>query len=351
MKNILKILAFTLMAMLLLGIKGAKAGEEYKKVIKKEFAINADAQVNISNKFGKVHFTNWEKNEVAIEVTITVDAKSEQAAEKRFSKIDINISGSNSLVTATTKIDDGISGNKGYFSIDYMVHIPVTVNLDVTNKFGDIFINELTGKSRIDLGYGNLEVRKLDHADNLMEIKFGKARINSMKGAVLTLKYSTMKLDYAGSLRLNSKFSDLDAQRIIALNMVLEGGNLDMQKSSVLESRSKFSDIDVERIDKSLNLDIQYGQCRVGDMAADFSDINIRNKYGDVTIDMAESARYNLDAEMKFCELDYPEDKAWFSFRSGKPTEKTYRGVIGGGEEKAASSVTVRSEFGNVKLR
>ncbi len=350
MKTIIKIAFFLLVFIFLLGIKGAKAHDEYTKLIKREFAVNPDAQLTVSNRFGKVHCANWEKNSINFEVTITVSAANEKDAEKKFNQIIIDFTDSPSAVTANTNVQKTRNSNEGKFSIDYLINMPTTISLDLTNKFGDIYINEIQGKSRISLGYGNLEVKKLGNSDNLLDIKFSKARINWIKGAVVTLKYSEMTLDYAGSLRLDSKFSNLDAEKIIALNVVFEGGKLNMENSSAIDSRSKFSDFDIQRIEQSLNLDIQYGNCEVHEMPADFTSVNIRNKYGDVSIGLSEQAKYNLEADLKFCDLDFPSDKAKFSFRSTTPTETIYKGIIGGTESPTAK-VNVHSEFGNVRLK
>jgi hypothetical protein len=350
MKTILKLAIFALIFIFLLGIKGAKASEEFKKVIRKEFQVNSDALLTLNNKFGKIQITNWEKNEISIEVTITVNASDQESAGKKFSRFNIDFSSNASAVSAITAIEDSKSSGKGHFSVDYIVQAPATNSLDITNKFGDIFINEVQGKARIDLGYGNLEVRKMDNSDNLVEVKFGKARFNAIKGAVMTLKYSELNIDYAGSLRLNSKFSDLQAGKIIALNMVMEGGKLNMQKSSSIESRTKFTDIEIERLDQSLNLEIQYGKCEIEEIPADFSTIIVKNKFGDISLNISEQARYSLEAGMKFCELDYPESKAKFSYRSVASTEQSLKGIIGGGEGTPASKVTITSEFGDVSL-
>lgn len=350
MKAIIKIAFFVLALLLILGIKGAKAHAEFSRVIKKEFTVNPDAQLVVNNRFGKVHCANWEKNSISFEVTITVTAADQKEADKKFLRIAIDFSGSPSSVTAITNMDELKNSGKGKFSIDYMVNMPGTVNLDVTNKFGDIFINELQGKARINLGYGNLEAKKLGNSDNLLDIKFSKARVNWITGAVLSLKYSDMKLDYAGSLRLDSRFSNLDAEKIVVLNVVFQGGTLTMENSSAVDSKSKFSDIDIQRIEQSLNLDIQYGNCEVHEMPADFTSVNIRNKYGDVSIGLNDQAKYSLEADLKFCELDFPSDKAKFSFRSTTPTANAYKGTIGG-SDSPLSKVIVHSEFGNVSLK
>ncbi|MFZ4522545.1 MAG: hypothetical protein ACOYNC_12625 [Bacteroidales bacterium] len=350
MKTTMKITFFILALILLLGIKGAKAHEEFTKVIKKEFPVNPDALLTIDNRFGKIHCTNWDKNSVAIDVTITVTAADQEEADKKFKRISVDFSDSPSGIQAKTNLDEVKNSGRGKFAIDYMVSMPVSINIDLTNKFGDIFINEIQGKARINLGYGNLEARKLGNSDNLLDIKFSKARVNWIKGAVLSLKYSQMTLDYAGSLRLDSKFSDLDAEKIIALYVVFEGGKLNMENSSAVDSKSKFSDIEIQRIEKSLSLDIQYGSCDVHEMPADFTSVNIRNKYGNVSIGLSEQAKYSLEADLKFCDLDFPEEKAKFSYRSTTPTEKSYKGIIGA-SDAPTSKVVVKSEFGNINLK
>jgi hypothetical protein len=350
MKTIFKIAFFILAFIFILGIKGAKAHDEFTRVIKKEFAVNPDAQLTVNNRFGKVHCANWEKNTVSFEVTITVTAADQEEAEKKFKRIAIDFTDSPAAVTAITNMEEIKNPGRGRFSIDYMINMPLNINLDVTNKFGDIYINEIQGKAKINLGYGNLEAKKLGNSDNLLDIKFSKARVNWIKGAVLSLKYSDMQLDYAGSLRLDSKYSNLDAEKIIALNVVFEGGKLNMENSSAVDSKSKFSDIDIQRIEQSLNLDIQYGNCEVHEMPVDFTSVNIRNKYGNVSIGLNDQSKYSLEADLKFCDLDYPEEKAKFSYRSTTPTAKSYKGTIGGGDTPG-SKVTVKSEFGNVSLK
>jgi hypothetical protein len=348
MKSMIRFLSVVIFYVTTINISFAH--DEFTRVIKKEFAVNADAQLIIDNSFGKVHCNNWDKDIVEIEVLITAYAPDEKYANKILEKVNVTISGSASLVEARTTITDG-GYNKGRsgVSVDYTVNMPTSVNLDLTNKFGDIFINELGGKGKINLGYGNLEANKFSNSDNLIDIKFSKANIKSIKGAVVSLKYSDLELGYAGSLRLDSKYSNIDAEKIISLLVNFEGGKLNMENSSVIESKSKFSDLNVTRLEKSLSLDIQYGNCEIDEMLSDFTNISIRNKYGNVSVGIPENANYALDAEMKFCNLDFPEDKAIINQRIITNTSKSYKASIGK-ESEPMAKIYVRSEFGNVSL-
>jgi len=334
----------------LLQAGAAFADDDYSRVIKKEFDVNPDANLVLNNKYGKIHCNNWEKNTIQIEVTVTVTAGKQETADKIMNGISVVFNANPSQVEAKTVIDEIKARGRRYFQIDYMIHLPSTINLDITNKFGDIYLNEVTGKCKINLSYGNLDANKLGHGDNLLDLKFSNADVNWMKGAVVLLKYSNFDLDYAGSLRLDSKFSNLKADKIIALNVSFEGGRLDMEANEVMDCRSKFSDIDVQRLEQSLSLDIQYGSCDIHEVAPGFSAITVRNKYGDVNVEIPEGAAYTLDAQLKFCELEFPERNSKFSYRSQTSTEKVYKGTVNGGDETPKAKVTITSEFGNVSL-
>ena len=323
--------------------------DDYSRVIKKEYAVNPDAKLIIENKFGKVHCDNWDKNSISIEVTTTVEASNEDAAAKILDKIYIGINASVSQVEARTVFAEGDFHGRNRIHVDYKITMPVTISLDLTNKFGDIYINELGGKGKIDLSYGNMEVNKLTNSDNLLNIKFSKADIGSIQGAVLSLKYSDIRIDYAGSLRLDSKYSTIDASQVISISGNYEGGKLNMENSTAVDSKSRFSDLNITRITKSLNLDLQYGNCDVDEMPADFTSINVLNRYGNVSIGISKEASYSLDANLKYCNLDFPEEKANMTQKIVTNTTKSYKATVG----KAAnpsSRVTIQSDYGNVSL-
>jgi len=351
MKTALKITIIILLATLVVGLKGANINE-YTRVINKEFNVNSDAQLTVSNKFGSIHCTNWDKNVVAFEVKVIVEAANDNMAAKILEKINVNFTGTPSLVEALTMIEEMHNSGKSRFQVDFNISLPSSLSIDLTNKFGDIYVNEASGKARINLSYGNLDVNKLDNSDNLIELKFcSSAKVRSIKGAVVNLKYSTLDIDYAGSLRLDSKYSNLNANKIVALNVSFEGGEVDVKNSSSVESRSKFSDIDIDRVEQSLNLDIQYGSCSVKDIGSGFTSISIKNKYADVHVRLPEGSVYNLDALLKYCELDFPEDNSSLNFRSVTPTSSEFRGVVGSRDAKPKASVVVRSDYGSVSLK
>jgi hypothetical protein len=348
MKTILNIIP--LLALIFILAPGVgRAHDDYTKVIKKEYTVNPDAQVILENKFGQIHCNNWDKNMVSIEVRITVTASSQESAGKLFDLVDIVSNGSPTQVEERTVFNkEGFSGNSK-INVDYTVNMPASVNLNLTNKFGDVFLNELSGKGNLTLAYGNLEVNKLLNSDNVIDIKFGKGNLQYITGAVVSMKYSELKVDYAGSLFIDSKFSDFNGDKILSLSIGSEGGKINIESSSEITGKSKFSDLNISHLDKKFDLDIQYGDCDVNQISPDFTLVSIRNKYADVKIDIPSGASYTLDADMKFCDLDFPEDKADITQKISTNTSKSFRATVGK-KPNPEAKVIIRSEFGNVSL-
>ena len=348
MKTIYKFLPVLLLIFILFPGR-VSAHDDYTKVIKKEYTVNPNAQVILENKFGQIHCNNWDKNMVSIEIRITVTASSLEKANKLLDLVNIASEGSPSKVETRTVFDkEGFSGNSKV-NVDYTVNMPATVELNLTNNFGDVFLNELSGKGNFNIAYGNVEINKLMNSNNVIDIKFGKGDIHYITGAMVALKYSELKVEYAGSLYVDSKFSNLEGNKIISLSMGFEGGKVDVENSSVVTGTSKFSDLSFSHLDKKIDLDIQYGNCDIDQIAADFTLVSVRNKYGSVTVNIPSGSSYRLDAELKFCDLDFPDDQANFTQKIIGNTSKSYRAIVGKNPNPEAK-VIVRSEFGNVSL-
>jgi hypothetical protein len=348
MKTISKIIP-VIALIFILAPRFVHAREEKTKVIKKEYTINPNAQVSFENKFGQIHCNNWDKNIVSVEVRINVAASSEEKVNRLFAQVNIENEGSATNVQFRTIYDkEGFSGSSR-ITVDYTVYLPVTVDLSLTNKFGDIFLNELSGTGNFDIAYGNMEINKLSNSKNVINIKFGKGDIKYITGAVVSLKYSEMELEYAGSLFMDSKFSNLDAKKIVSMNMGFEGGKLDIINCSVITGTSKFTDLSFTHLDKTIDMDIQYGNCDVDFLDADFSLVSVRNKYGNVSINIPKGTSYSLEADLKFCDLDFPENDANLTQRISTNTSKSFKGTVGK-KSNPEAKVIVKSEFGNVSL-
>ncbi len=342
--------SFVLLLSIFLSVQLYARKDNFTKTVSKSFDVNSDASIFIKNKFGKVNFINWDKNTVYIEVTITVEASGEDKAQKFFDKIDISISGNSNRVTAITNFSQKSNNNNNDFSIDYIVKLPKSLNIEVENKFGDIIINEVDGKCNVELGYGKIEAKRLMNQDNNLVIKFSSGFIGYVESSDLELKYSELDIDEAGTMTAETKFSEFKVGNIRTLT--LETGYDDDYIGNVndIDIESGFSDIEIRSLEKRLTADCEYGGLTVKQVGKDFSLIDITNSFADATIGLYPGVGFKIVANVKMGDLDFPEDNARLSVVDLSGSSKKYEGVVGDGDGTMAK-ILVKAKYSDITLR
>ena len=345
MKSIIKI--SLLIAMM--GIVSATfAGrDDYSKNIKEEFPVNPDALLIIKNKYGEVHCQAWNKNVISIEVTITVEASSQEKAERTFDKIHVELSGNKSKVEGITTLSGSFRNVD--FSIDYAIMIPKTVNIDFTNKFGDLFIDELDGISKILLEYGDMEIMALNNEKNDLILKFSDGEVGYMKQARLELSYSDFELQGSDLVNIESQFSDVQLGAMGETSVSSKYDDFTIEKTGNIECRARFSGLDIDRLEGDFNFDIQYGGLDV-DLISSFLKGYVETSFASVELSFSEQLSFRLDAKLSFGDLSYPRNKSSIHHEEVGYTTNNYEGIIGSDEETSAM-LTIRSKNAGVCLR
>lgn len=128
--------------------------EDFNKTYKEKYDVDKGASMVIRNKFGDIHCQAWDESSVDITVTIKVDAFSQEKANRVFEKIDVELGGTRTKVEGITTVG---SISNADFSIDYNIRMPRWINIDLDNKFGDIYLDEADGMVKINLEYGAME--------------------------------------------------------------------------------------------------------------------------------------------------------------------------------------------------
>lgn len=105
-------------------------------------------------------------------------------------------------------------------------------------------------------------------------------------------KYTEIELGNAGNIYLNSSYDD----------------KFSFDEIDSFEcTDSKYTDYNFETVNSSFKLLSYDDNVKIGEMAADFTEIKIEGKYGDFRIGIPESAQCQLLIDMKYGSVDYPE--------------------------------------------
>lgn len=329
------------------------------KTITREFDASGIELLKINNRYGDVEIVSSGNNKINIIVDVQLSHPNDSKAEKLLSMIDILFSENDNTIEARTDIDrqfklNGIGSNRS-FSIDYRVEMPKGMDLDLSNRYGNINAGELSGHVDIRIKYGSLFIKKLSRGN--------KEPLNSVTAEYLRVG----DIADAGWLELNmkhvTKFNISGAQALLINSRYSINNTIDMVSSVVIDSQydkfeigrvnnivaeSAYTSYKVEELSNKLNIKTKYGSVDLDYVKPGFDQIKFDVEYTPVRISMDESASYALTADTKYTGLSLDEDKAEIRQRIEESSSKYIEAVFGDSDTK--SEIIIEAKYGSVKI-
>lgn len=335
------------------------SAEEVKKEYHKEYAASANTTLEISNRYGEVVVQSWDKNQIVIDVIITVEMPSKERAEKLLGYINVEFSEGDNMVKARTVIEEsfnfsGWGGDSKRFSIDYTIKMPVKASLTLANKYGNTKINELHGLVNLDIKYGNINAGKLLRGNvkpiNRINVAYGKGTIDEAGWMELTIRYvGSMNITKSQALLLDSKYSKISLGEISSIVGESKYDNLRIDKISNLILENGYTETTIGSLTKKLTYKGSYGSFTIENVPAGFESITVETRYMGVKLGIDPSANYNLDGKVSYGGLKYNEDNIKVQKRIIENNSSEISGIVGK-EESPTAKVNVSSAYGNIRL-
>lgn len=333
--------------------------QPYTKQINKEFAVNPNTHLEIINKYGNVDVVNRNDASISIDIVVKVDVRDQQRADDLLKQIQISVSQEGDLIKAETEIGDdfgkffrGFSTHDGGLEINYKVSMPKTVPLSLTNKYGNVFIDELASTSTIDVRYGKLTANKILHnaKEPLTKIylSYSNGTIQETRWIELDLKYSKISITESKALAVLSKYSKIYVTNGSSLVSESKYDTYDIGKLNNFITTAAYGHFTIKHLSGKLQVDTKYSDVLIDQIPADFEGIKINNSYGTYKLGIDPAASYKLKGYGKYCSIQYPEDNARVN-RFNENNEMKVEGSIGN-PQNAKAEVSVNSHYGNIRL-
>jgi len=343
MKTTFKITAL-LILVIIMGAGKTVIGEEKTKKYHESWPASGIENVRISNKFGEVKFINDGSTEITIDVKVTVEGSNEKKVTDLIEKINVSFNKSGNTVKAETSIENNYNFN-GKFSIDYIINVPSDRNLWVSNKYGNVVVNLLTGTGEFDVQYGNITAVSLKGASTRLKLAYGKGNINATGNMETEISYSNISIGETGNLMLNSKYSTVDLDKAKDIQTESKYDKLNFGETVSLKADTKYSQIRIASLTRSLIITSGYGGVKVDKVAPDFETIDITNSYGQISIGL-NNASYTVDANCEYCGISYPQDR----FKGNRMKEDNRYELNGKVGTAGGGNVKISSRYGEIKL-
>ncbi len=335
------------------------SAQEVSKKYHKEYPAGASTTLDINNKYGDVVVDTWDKNQVVIDVKVTVDMPNRDRAQTMLDYIDVQFDQSGNDISAKTVIDSkfsftGWGSGSRKFSIDYSIKMPSVTALTVSNKYGNTDLDNLQGLVNLDIKYGNLTAANLTRGNvkplNTLNLAYGKGSIDDAGWLDMTLRYcGSMDITKCQALLLDSKYSKLSIGESGSIVGESKYDNIKIDNINNFVIDNGYTGVSIGTLTKKLDYDGSYGSLTVDRVPEGFESINVETRYMGVRIGIDESADYNLNAKVSYGGLKYNENNFKNHRRIVENNSTEISGVIGK-EEAPEANVHVVSSYGSVKL-
>lgn len=321
--------------------------QEYTKVYQDKFDVDKSAVLVIQNKYGDIQCRTWDENSVSVSVTVTVEAGSQEKADKILDRINVKLTGTRTRVEAVTSLGSSVSGT---YSIDYEIRMPKWIRLEFDNKFGDIMLDETTGTATVNLEYGSMKANAFSGPDNKMTIKFSDVNAEFIQSGTVSMEYGKWRSLGTEGLTIYSRFSEFKIEKAAMLNIDSQYDDFNVGSAGEVIAVARFTDLEFERITGTFDFDIQYGSLEVDYISPDFKMGKVRNSFANVELDFDPKASFKIDADMKFGDLNYPKSNVSISKETLNYTTNLYKGKMGS-SPSPGPSLSIISRNANATIR
>lgn len=302
------------------------SGEIIEKVksYSKSYPADANDVLQISNSFGKVVVNTWTKKEFKVDVQMKFSADDEDYVNNMINGSSISDSKDGSIVSFKTILARNNSHGNNHIEVNYTVYMPAGNALDLTNKFGNVVLPDLSGKVNVAISFGNLTAQQLTNSENNIQIKYtqeGTSSIAILNGGKFRLGFGKLK---AGV------FNNVDAD-------------------------ISFSVITIDRLKNSASFRIKYGEgVNVGTIDKSVKNISFNASFSKIKLDFKDSENFNFDVTTKNGDFNYNDDRTKVTAKTpadgerGWSSTKTYKGYIG--KDNSDGKVTINASYTDVKF-
>ncbi|WP_299252511.1 hypothetical protein [uncultured Aquimarina sp.] len=330
-----------------------------EKSLKKEFTVNSNALLKISNDYGNLDITSWDKDRIVMEINIKVNGNDEEKVIKKLENIDVIFEASSQLVSARTTFDknekswwskfsNDWGGNNLKLEINYTVKIPATNNINLNNDYGSITLDKIKGNAKINCDYGQIIVGELMGNDNSINIDYtNNSTIRYMKNGKINADYSDFTLERGDEILLNADYTQSKIMSVKELNYNCDYGSLKVENVGVFKGNGDYLDTNIGNVSNSVNINTDYGSIDIKNLESTTKNVTIRTDYTGVDIGYSSNLNFDFVIKTSYGGINLDDDISIMK-KNKENSSKDYQGYRG--QKNSGATISISTSYGGVKL-
>lgn len=353
MKNMYKVLA--ILCLLPFAVFANKNDGKYtkNKVLKKEYSVTKDANLQVTNKYGNIDIVTWNENTISIVVSITTSGDNEDKVKEKLDAITVEFSGNSTEVKAKTFIEKTSNSwsfwgknNSVNMEINYLIKMPASNHVALNNNYGNISIDNLNGTSKINCAYGKLNIGELRNTNNSISIDYSNnSRIQYMKDGNINADYSTLHIEKTGRVKLNADYSHMSFGMLVDLDFNCDYGDLKIENAGNVHGNSDYMHTTIGKLNGSAFFDVDYGSIKIKDLMKHFKTVQIQSSYTHINLGIHPENAFTINTSLNYGNLK-GISKFHFNKEIIKNSSKYYEGYYN--QPASNSTISIKSSYGSI---
>lgn len=328
-----------------------------EKTIKKEFSVSSNATLKVDNSYGNIDIVTYEGSTITIEVRIKTNGNDIDKVQDKINDIDVEFNASSSSVIAKTIFSKEKSkswwnwgkNNNVNMSINYIINMPISNNVDLRNDYGSITLDKLEGRAEINCDYGKITTKEL-MADN-NDIKFdytNNSYFEYIKSGSINADYSGFTVGMAKSLDINADYSSSEVEVVENISYNCDYGSLKIKNANNVEGNGDYLTLRLGTIHKNVSVKADYGSIKIEKMVKNAGNIEIESDYCGITIGYDPAYAFSFDIDLEYADLRNSEGFE-FTKKRIESSDKYYQGYYKSSD--SGNMVLVKTEYGSVTFK
>lgn len=304
-------------SLVLLTVHLGTAQERVSKTVERSFSLTNAGELQLENKYGDIRITGWDKEQVLVKIDIGVNRRKKENAKELLNRINPKFKTSDKLISISSEISNKNTGwfadffnrtnpidvDRSRVQIAYEIFLPRKAQLKVTNRFGDVLVEDWSGELDALIEHGDLWIS--DHLNRAkVLLKFGKLKAQNLNYARLNLKNGELDMGNSKDLRLTSSGTEIGMGTVNSLEIYSNKDDINLDEVGTMYGNLKFSTLILERLTQDVDLSMKIADFKVTTIASSDTEIAIEQESSDIDLRVTDfSHRFEATLEQGLVRL------------------------------------------------
>jgi hypothetical protein len=224
--------------------------------------------------------------------------------------------------------------------------MPIQHDLKLNNTYGNVYIDQLTGRLIMTVKYGEVEIGRLDNSNNNIVMDYIRsADFNYINKAKIVSNYGRININSAYQLQTLCDYVHLHINKVRKLNFKNDYGSINVANGTDIIGSGDYQKRYFSKI-HSLKLTTDYGSVNIDNLLPNFSNINITGDYLHVSVFNNLNVPYVINVKQSYGRLSYNllEQTQYINDNFDKALNAFYL------DNNTSSSIKIVIDYGSIKI-